>query len=79
MNTSVEGMKKYVEGIVLKETGKRVDCVVAELKKEGVMAGWSKSYVVTVPVFVKPLILIRKFWPPGLLIRNFFDKRRRVN
>jgi len=76
-SSTVQGIKKHVEDIVLKETKQRVDCVVMELKKEGYEAGWSKSFVVTVPVFIKPLILIERFWPTGLVVRNFFEKKRK--
>ena len=71
------GLKTYIENIVEKSLSEKVDCLVVELKKEGVSEGWSKSYQVTVPTKIRPLIMLEKHWPRGIIVRNFFEKRGR--
>jgi len=74
--TTASEIKTYIEKMVRNEIDEKVDCLVVELKREGVSEGWSRSFQVTVPTNIKPLIMIEKYWPKGIIVRNFFEKRK---
>lgn len=78
-NSSVASIKAYVENIVRKELNQEVECMVTELKKAEAEVGWSKSYQVMIPAHIKPLIMVERHWPKGIIVRHFFEKRYRSN
>lgn len=60
--------------MVTRELKQRVHCVVVELKKEGVEEGWSRSFQVLMPNYIKPLGLLEKNCLSGIMEREMRKK-----